>query len=81
VASHKIAAMSVHRTQMSPDAWFFVLPLASRLRSPQSSGPRRRGRRRDPAPGLGPLHFTDLAAQLRLPAYGPLTLPGDWTLA
>ena len=25
MASLKIAAMSVHRTQMSPDAWFFVL--------------------------------------------------------
>jgi protease-4 len=56
------------------------LPLASRLRSPQSS--------EDPAAAAGAATapqawgpFTDLAAQLRLPAYGPLTLPGDWTLA
>jgi protease-4 len=56
------------------------LPLASQLRSPQSS--------EDPAAAAGTATppqawgaFTDLAAQLRLPAYGPLTLPGDWRLA
>ena len=53
------------------------LPLASRLRPPQSS--------EDPGAAAGAAipwgPFTDLAAQLRLPAYGPLTLPGDWPLA
>jgi protease-4 len=56
------------------------LPLASRLRSPQSSeDPAAAAGAATPPQAWGP--FTDLAAQLRLPAYGPLTLPGDWTLA
>jgi protease-4 len=56
------------------------LPLASRVRSPRSSeDPAAAAGTAVPPGAWGP--FTDLAARLGLPAYGPLTLPGDWTLA
>ena len=55
------------------------VPLVARLRTAQSS--------EDPAAATAQIRsegwgmFADLAVRLGLPAYGPLTLPGDWLLA
>jgi protease-4 len=53
-------------------------PIAARLRPARSS--------EDPAAAQAQVRldawsgFADLASRLGLPAYGPLTLPGDWRL-